>query len=238
VDDVMTTAVVSVPRDAAYRTVVDLVVRHRFSAVPVVDDERHVEGVVSEADLLRKIEYAGNDEPRWFDGHRRPGDRGKSRAGTTADLMSSPAVVVRRGTPIAAAARLMDAEQVKRLPVVDDAGRLVGIVSRRDLLRVHLRPDDDIRADIATDVLPALSADAAAAVTIEVAAGVVTMTGHVDRWSTADWARRLARQIPGVVEVTGECQYDRDDRVPMSGDDGRPTAGTARIRDNIAASTT
>jgi len=213
VDDVMTTAVVSVPRDASYRTVVDLLVGHRFSAVPVVDDDLHVVGVVSEADLLRKIEYAGNEEPRWFEGRRRRGERDKSRAGTAAQLMSSPPVVAPQATPIAAAARLMTDEQVKRLPVVDQANRLVGIVSRGDLLKVHLRPDDEIRADVAAGVLPAVPAETATSMTIEVAAGVVTLTGHVDRWSTADWAQRLARQVPGVVEVVDGCEFDLDDRL-------------------------
>ena len=92
-------------------------------------------GVVFEADLLRKIEYTGAEEPRLFEGRRRRDQRAKARAGT-AELMSSPPVVALAGTPLAAAARLMDAEQVKRLPVVDDLGRLVGIVSRGDLLKV------------------------------------------------------------------------------------------------------
>ena len=130
VDDVMTTAVVTVEPHAPYRTVVDVLIAHRFSAVPVVDDFQRVTGVVSEADLLRKIEYAGHEEPRMFDSRRRRGERTKATARTAANLMSSPPVVALSGTPIAAAARLMDGEGVKRLPVVDDLGRLIGIVSR------------------------------------------------------------------------------------------------------------
>jgi CBS domain-containing protein len=128
-------------------------VGHRFSAVPVVDEFWHVSGVVSETDLLRKIEYAGAEEPRLFDGRRRRGERSKALAGTAAELMSRPPVVAVAGTPIAAAARLMDAEGVKRLPVVDDLGRLIGVVTRGDLLKVHLRPDDDIQNDVLVDVL-------------------------------------------------------------------------------------
>src|SRR3954470_2784981 len=118
VDDVMTIAVVSVTPDTPYRKVVDLLVAHRVSAVPVVDPFLRVTGLVSEADLLRKIEYAGDEEPRLFDSRHRRGDRDKAMAQSAADLMSSPSVTVLTGTSIAAAARVMDAEKVKRLPVV------------------------------------------------------------------------------------------------------------------------
>src|SRR3954454_23754572 len=108
VDDVMTKAVVSVEQSASYRSVIDLLVANRFSAVPVVDAFHRVSGVVSESDLLRKIEYAGDAEPRMFEGRRRRDDRGKALARTAGDLMSAPPVVVLAGTSIAAAARLTD----------------------------------------------------------------------------------------------------------------------------------
>ena len=201
VNDVMTEAVVSVGSAASYRDVVDLLVGHRFSAVPVVDDFLRVTGVISEADLLRKIEHAGDDTPRLIEGRRRRGERAKARAGTAAELMSSPPVVALTGTTLTAAARLMDAENVKRLPVVNDLGRLVGIVSRVDLLKVHLRPDDEISTDMARDVLGVCLADKYDQVNAEVLDGVVTLTGQVDRRSTANLVIRLGRQVPGVVDV-------------------------------------
>lgn len=212
VDDVMTKAVVSVQETASYRSVVDVLIERRVSAVPVVDQSQKVSGVVSEADLLRKIEYAGDEEPRLFDSRRRRGDRGKALASTAAVLMSAPAVTVLAGTSIAAAARLMDGEKVKRLPVVDEHGRLVGIVSRGDLLKVHLRPDDDIRADIETDVLRRVPGGQARDVTVEVAEGVVSLNGRVDRASTAGVAARMIRQVPGVVTVVDKLRFDYDDR--------------------------
>jgi CBS-domain-containing membrane protein len=212
VDDVMTTAVVTVSPNTPYRAVVDLLVSHRFSAVPVVDDFHRVTGLVSEADLLRKIEYAGDEEPRMFDGRRRRGERTKATARTASDLMSSPPVVALVGTSIAAAARLMDREGVKRLPVVDDLGRLVGIVSRGDLLKVHLRPDDEIRADVEIGVLRDFIADESKTVQVEVTDGVVTLTGKVDRWSTTAITDRLTRQVAGVVEVVDKLTYEFDDR--------------------------
>ena len=212
VDDVMTKAVVSVQGMASYRSVVDLLIDRRVSAVPVVDRFQQVSGVVSEADLLRKIEYAGDEEPRLFDGRRRRGDRGKALARTAADLMSAPAVTVPAGTSIAAAARLMDAEKVKRLPVVDDLGRLVGIVSRGDLLKVHLRPDDEILQDVRSTVLRPFLVDESPLVRATVTGGVVTLSGRVDRWSAADFMPRLARRVPGVVDVNSTLDYDVDDR--------------------------
>src|SRR5919199_718438 len=212
VDDVMTAAVVTVGPETPYRAVVDLLVSHRFSAVPVVDAFQRVTGMVSEADLLRKIEYAGDEQPRLFESRRHRGERGKATAQTAGDLMSAPAVAVLAGTSIAAAARLMDKHGVKRLPVVDDLGRLVGIVSRGDLLKTHLRPDDQIRADIEDGVLPGLLADQSRTVQVRVSEGVVTLTGAVDRWSTTDLADRLTRQVAGVVDVVSTLSYDYDDR--------------------------
>ena len=130
--------------------------------------------------------------------------------------MSAPAVVVPSGTSIAAAARIMDHEGVKRLPVVDDLGRLVGVVSRGDLLKVHLRPDDEILQDVKSTVLRPFLVDNSPIVHATVQAGVVTISGRVDRWSAADLMPRLARQVPGVVQVDSTLDYDLDDRKPQS----------------------
>ncbi|MFI1996649.1 CBS domain-containing protein [Actinoplanes sp. NPDC020271] len=211
ISDVMTRDVVSVPEDASYRDVVDLLVERRISAVPVVDGSGRVTGVVSEADLLRKIEYGGEDQPRIFESRRRRGERAKASARTAAGLMSTPAVVALESTPIAAAARLMDSHGVKRLPVTDDAGRLVGIASRGDLLRTYLRTDDEIRQDVVAGVLRTFLIDEADGVTVEVTDGVVALGGKVDRRSSAELAERLTRQVAGVVEVSSGVTYAFDD---------------------------
>lgn len=211
VDDVMTTEVVSVEPAASYRQLVDLLIAHRLSAVPVVDDTRRVIGIVSEADLLRKIEYAGDEEPRMFDAPRRRADRAKAAAGTAAELMSAPPVVVRCGSTIAAAARHLDKKRVKRLPVVDDDNRLAGIVTRGDLLKIHLRTDDEILLDVQAGVLDALLADEADAITLTVQDGIVTVAGKTDRRSAADLAIRLIRQVPGVIDVISRLEYSFDD---------------------------
>ncbi|MBM2616399.1 CBS domain-containing protein [Actinoplanes sp. LDG1-06] len=208
----MTKAVRSVDAAASYRDVVDLLIENRLSAAPVIDAFQHVVGVVSEADLLRKIEYAGDEEPRLFESRKRRGERRKSRALTVEDLMSAPAVVALSGSSIAAAARQMDQENVKRLPVVDDLGRLIGIVSRADLLKAHLRPDDEILADIESGVLRPYVDDENTNVTAAVTDGVVTLSGRVDRWSSADIAERMTRQVAGVVDVRSSIAWGYDDR--------------------------
>jgi CBS-domain-containing membrane protein len=215
VDDVMTRAVVSVDETASYRNIVDLLVEKRFSAVPVVDAGGKVIGVVSEADLLRKIEYAGDEDPRIFDGPRRRGDRRKAYARTASELMTTPPVVTASGTSIGTAARHMDSEGVKRLPVVDMNGRLVGIVTRTDLLKAHLRPDTEILSDIRTDVLSPYLLDDAETVDVSVVDGAVTLSGRVDRWSAAELAVKLARRVPGVVDVFSTVEYGFDDSAQL-----------------------
>ncbi|GLY06449.1 hypothetical protein Acsp01_68280 [Actinoplanes sp. NBRC 101535] len=211
----MTRDVVSVAEDVSYRDLVDLLVEKRISAVPVVDEFRRVTGVVSEADLLRKIEFGGDGQPRIFESRRRRGDRHKASARTAAGLMSFPPVVALESTPIAAAARLMESSRVKRLPVTDDMGRLTGIVARSDLLRTYLRPDSEIEADIRAGVLRAFLADDTDGVTVEVDQGVVRLSGQLDRWSATDIAERMAGQVAGVVQVNSALTYALDDhRVP------------------------
>src|SRR5689334_10323552 len=129
VGDVMTTGVVSVDQDASFRRIVELLEGQQVSGMPVVDGAQRVVGVVSEADLLPKMEYAGTPAgPHVFDGRRRRVAREKAAADSARKLMCAPAITVHPGSPLAAAARAMDEAGVRRLPVVDEFDRLVGIV--------------------------------------------------------------------------------------------------------------
>lgn len=148
VRDALTERVVTVRPDAGYEEIVDVLAEHRVSAVPVVDDDGHVLGVVSEADLLAKVELpADATQRRLFERRRRRVARPKAAGETARELMTSPAITIEPTASVLDAARLMEAALIKRLPVVDRDGVLVGIVSRRDLLRVFLRPADAIRDD-------------------------------------------------------------------------------------------
>jgi CBS domain-containing protein len=216
VGDVMTTDVASVRQDALYREIVDILVERGVGAVPVVDGGDRVLGVVSEADLLPRVEFAeGTPAHRLFEGRRqrarREARREKAGGELALELMSAPAATVTAGTSVAGAAKLMESARVKRLPVVDDAGRLVGIVSRRDLLRVFLRSDEEIREEIVDDVLPRLLWMDPADVRVTVDDGVVTLTGEVERRSLVPVAVRLVERVYGVVGVVDRLSYRRDD---------------------------
>lgn len=212
VGDLMTTDVISVQEDTPYKDIVETLAGHAVSAVPVVDSERHVLGVVSEADLLHKMQFAGLEpHVHLLERRRRRASRTKASADTATDLMSSPAVVVLASEPVSVAAKLMDAENVKRLPVVDPEGRLAGVVSRSDLLRVYLRGDDQIRDEIVNQVLVGTLWIDPEAVRVTVNRGVVTLAGTVDRRSTAAITVRLVDAVAGVVEVVDHLDYGYDD---------------------------
>jgi CBS domain-containing protein len=211
VRDVMTNPVVAVRERATYKKIVDALAEYGVSAVPVLDDDDRVVGVVSEADLMPKMEFAGDDPgARLLERFRRRSARAKAAGDTAGELMSHPAITARPEASIVEVARLMEAERVKRLPVVGDSGRLAGIVTRRDLLRVYLRPDAVIRDDVLAEVLGKALGIGPPDVSVEVADGVVTLAGSVDRRETGQLAVRLTRTVPGVVDVADRMTYRSD----------------------------
>ncbi|MGX6607387.1 CBS domain-containing protein [Micromonosporaceae bacterium Da 78-11] len=220
VNDVMTKEVVAVQQDTPYRDVVDLLIGRRVSAVPVLDRFEHVVGVVSEADLLHKVEAVGAPEPRIFDAWRRRGDRAKAGGRTAGEIMTSPAVVVPPSLSVAAAARRMQNEQVKRFPVVDDLGRLVGVVTRGDLLKMHLRSDAEIENDVVEELRHQHPHPEPGRVWVETAGGVVRLIGRVHLRSMAEAAKSQVNQVPGVVGVIDELTYDLDDRMAVGSETG------------------
>ncbi len=212
VRDVMTSNVVAVRERTGYKEIVEVLVGFKVSAVPVLDAEYRVVGIVSEADLLSKAEFADEHvQAPLFERRRRRVAREKAAGETASELMTSPAITTGPEASVVEAARLMAAERVKRLPVVGDQGRLIGIVARSDLLRPYLRPDDGIRDEVAHEVLGKTMGIRPPEVEVRVADGVVTLHGSVDRRSTATIAVRLARAVSGVVDVVDELAYEHDD---------------------------
>ncbi|MBV1851701.1 CBS domain-containing protein [Catellatospora tritici] len=211
VADVMTAPVVSVTPQTSYREIVDLLAEHGISAMPVVGPDGAVLGVVSEADLLHKLALTGEEpQRRLFERRRRAVARAKAAGDTAEDLMTSPAVVVRPGASVVEAARIMENEQLKRLPVVS-GNRLVGMVSRRDLLRTYRRSDEAIRHDVVHDVIEGMLFVQPPQIDAEVVDGVVRLTGATGRRSTAQIAEHLVRTVPGVVDVVNELTSEWDD---------------------------
>ncbi|MFE9171332.1 CBS domain-containing protein [Streptomyces kebangsaanensis] len=202
VSDVMTHTVVSVGREAPFKTIVELMGQWKVSALPVLEGEGRVVGVVSEADLLPKEEFRDSDPDRFTQLRRLP-DLAKAGGITAEDLMTAPAVTVRADATLAEAARRMALHRVKRLPVVDDKGLLEGMVSRGDLLKVFLRPDDDIAEEVGREIVSYLFRAPSGPVHVEVRDGVVTLTGHIRDTSLVPVAARLVRAVEGVVDV--EC---------------------------------
>ena len=214
VKDVMTGEVVAVRRDASYKEMAAWLRQYRVSAFPVIDENRRVIGVVSEADLLAKEALAGDHAgiPAAITGILHHKEYKKAEGVTAGDLMTHPAVTVRPEDAVEHAARLMYTLQVKRLPVVDAGGYLVGIVSRADLLTVFDRPDAQIHAEIVNDIILRDFLVDPALFTVAVADGVVTVKGAPE---TADLGHRLVtriRRVQGVVAVRDELSYPPSER--------------------------
>jgi len=212
VRDVMTPDVIFVGPDTGYKQIAEMMLRNAVSAVPVVDGEGMVVGVVSELDLMHKIEFAGLDQHVGILERRRQRvARTKGSADTARELMTAPAVVIADNASLVAAATLMHEAGLKRLPVVDAHGDLVGIVSRGDLLRAYVRPDADIRAEIVNEVLRRAMWLEPYEVEVVVERGMVTLTGRVDRKSTAEITVQLVLASPGVVDVVDRLTFRHDD---------------------------
>ncbi len=203
VKDVMTTNVIAVGMDAAYEAVAADLVKHRISAVPVVDQASRVIGVVSESDMLAKLALdMGNGRGVSGITGIQPWEQlQKARAVTAEELMTSPVFTASPEDTIEQAARIMYSHQVKRLPVVDAEGRLAGIVTRTDLLAVYSRHDEDIAEEIRDTVFAGEPHAGHGPFQVTVQAGIVTLSGMPltasQRWAIA----RRARHIPGVVSV-------------------------------------
>jgi CBS domain-containing protein len=231
VGDVMTTSVVTVDRPTTYKEVARLLAEHRISGMPVLKMGREVVGVVSEADLLdvqasaaRRLRSAAR-RPWWPRGSKRP-------PLTAGELMTSPAVTIDPHATVPAAARLMSTHRVRRLPVTSEQGRLVGIVSRRDLLSVFLRPDEDIAADIRRVLDDILLAEPGEA-DVVVRNGIVTLTGTLSpktgpHGDLIPLALQLMWDVDGVVDIVdrlGEPGPTPREHVPVPPQADPPAAG-------------
>ena len=204
VRDVMTTSVVTVDRITTYKEIATLLAEHQVSAAPVLTLGRHVAGLVSEADLLTVQDQHARRSRLEPGGLLHLHATKKEHWGlTAADLMTSPAITIHPDATLPAAARVMNSHHLKRLPVVDADGKLIGIVSRRDLLSVFLRPDEDISREVREMLTQILLADPAS-ITPRVRNGIVTLAGQpgpAEQRDLIPLAVRLTWDIDGVVDV-------------------------------------
>ncbi|WDT90097.1 CBS domain-containing protein [Streptomyces sp. SCSIO-PteL053] len=202
VADVMTRKVIAVAPTASFKDIVTAMSRWSVSALPVVEGEGHVVGVVSEADLLPKEEFHLRS-PGLLEQMHRLDATAKAGSSTAEDLMTRPALTIGPDAALPQAARLMATRRVKRLPVVE-GDVLRGIVSRSDLLKVFLRPDEELARDVREQVIARLFPLWRKEVSVRADAGVVTMSGAVREAGLVPVAARLARAVEGVVDVRCE----------------------------------
>jgi CBS-domain-containing membrane protein len=210
----MTRTVVSVNAFAPFKDIVRRMQEYRVSAVPVVDEDHLVLGLVSEGDLILKEDADLEGEPRVLDGAQRRHDRSKAAGRIAWELMTAPAITIGPAATLGEAARLMHRSAVKRLPVVDpDDGTILGIVSRTDLLKVFLRDDAEIAREVREDVIRRTLWIDPDTIRIVVRDGVVTMEGQVEHRSLRSVLEQLVLSCEGVVGVDNRLTYLPDDTV-------------------------
>jgi CBS domain-containing protein len=205
VKDVMTAPVVAVRENASFKEIVSRMRDSRVSAFPVVDREGKVIGVVSEADMLNK--EADEAGPGTFASMLRFRDHEKAAGVTAADLMTSPAATIGPDEAVVDAARLMRDRRIKRLPVTNATGHLIGVISRADVLGVFLRPDETIRYEVLEEIVRSAFLVRSQPFGVVVHDGIVTLTGCPENDQAGhDLVERL-RHIEGVVTVRDKLSY-------------------------------
>jgi CBS-domain-containing membrane protein len=207
VKDVMSTHPISVPKTSSFKKLAARFREFRVSEFPVIDDDGRVAGVVSAADLLAKQALDGGDDGLrgLITGivHRKALE--KAGGLTAGDLMTSPALTITPDDTVEQAARLMYTRRLRRLPVVDAAGRVVGIISRTDVLAVFDRPDEEIRREIVDEVIPRLSEPSWYSVVVK--DGIVTVEGTPETISIGHHVLARVRHVEGVVAVRDRLVY-------------------------------
>jgi CBS domain-containing protein len=211
VSQVMTKRVVALREEAGYKEIVAALRHYRVSACPVIDEKNRVLGVVSAADLLHK-----QADPELPSGMRQLSKQTKATALTASQLMTAPAIVIDPSAPLTVAAKFMQDNQIKRLPVDTPDGHLAGIISRTDLLSVFERPDADIWDDIIKIMVCEEFTLNVASFDITVRSGVVTLCGLIDRRERALNLLARVRHSEGVVGVRDRLTYPAESQ----GDEG------------------
>ena len=218
VDDLMTRNAVTVSSDDTIHAAAGLLAEHEISGAPVVDDGKLV-GIVTEADLIRgAFPPARIDRPGSFKHVFQILFRGRRALfvedASVASIMTNHVVTVGPKTTISEAAATMDGTGVKRLPVVDDKGHLIGIISRADLMASIGRSDEELRYAVLAAIRLA-GEETVEDVEVDVHEGTATLRGTADRRTTKDIALKLAADVPGVLDVVDRLDYKIDDTLDL-----------------------
>ena len=206
VDELMTKDVVTVPPQALLKDVAEILIENGISGVPVVEDGRLV-GVVSEGDIVAKergpLRYLGRSPSSDRDAEA------KLAARTARDAMTTPAVTIEHYRTAAAAAEIMLERGVKRLPVVRD-GRIVGIVTRTDLVRAFARDDRELEREIRNQVVAGAFWQDPANLDVRSQGGAVLLAGEVENEAVAAGLPAAVQRVPGVVSVRAKLSWPRN----------------------------
>lgn len=211
VQEIMTSDVLTIGPEAEIRDVARIFVEHAISGLPVCGAQREILGVVSEGDILFKEQGPrGQSALSHFSG-KASKEFEKALAVKVSEAMTAPAITISPYSSVAEAAGLMSEHGINRLPVMK-RGKLVGIVTRTDLVRAFVRSDEEIGREIREDVLrDTLWLEVPAAVRVDVDRGVVRLNGHMQTSSDASLLVRLVGRVPGVVSVRSELSWTTDD---------------------------
>ncbi|GIU94089.1 MAG: hypothetical protein KatS3mg012_0546 [Gaiellaceae bacterium] len=216
VGDVMTREVRAVKEETPLKEVARLLAENGISGLPVTDVQGRVVGVVSEADIVGK-EAGARHERSLLGRLLAGGESPKLDARTAGEAMTSPAITITADREVAEAARTMTERSVNRLPVVDENGRLVGIVTRADLVRAFLRADAEIESELREDVAARTLWIDPSRLEITVENGEVTLGGEVDTKADAELLEYFASRVPGVVSVRSTLRWQVDEpKLPQS----------------------
>lgn len=206
VRDVMTTAVLKARPTTPFKELARILSEHRVNALPIVDAEDHLVGVVSEADLLPKQQEPGATWRRWMSRRRRAFVR-RAWGDNAGHVMTTTPATIDPEATLAEAAQRMAERHIKWLPVVDLKGTLVGVVTRADLIKVFVRSDDDIRGEVLREVFVRVLWADPQLLQIAVNDGIVTLSGTVEQKNTVETAEWLTRRVDGVVDVINNLTY-------------------------------
>src|SRR5260370_19404632 len=211
VSAVMTSRVDVASPMTPFKRLVQLIEENKISAVPIVDAQGVPVGIVSESDLvLKERRQELESESSLLHTRRRRKERAQAEGVCAWEIMTKPPITVRSDTALPQAARLMQKRKIRRLVVVDERGKIVGIVSRSDLLQVFLRTDDNLREEVLSTIIPSMLLSDPESIQVAVRWNVVTLSGEVDRKSDAEILARMTRDLDCVVDVVNQLTYRWD----------------------------
>mgnify|MGYP002622760995 CR=1 FL=1 len=213
VRQLMTGDVATISPDASLKEAARVMIERRVSGLPVIDGDNRLVGIVTEGDVLHQesLRQPATTLRSLFTSQEGP-------AVTVAEAMTDKVKSVSPEADHTEAARIMESAHVKRLPVVDGDDRLLGILSRADVLRVFARSDEEIAAEIRSGVIERVLWLNSSALAVEVADGKVSLSGTVPTKSDSRILEEMARRIDGVVEVdSGDISYEVDDTKRVDG---------------------